>query len=119
MTSTSNAPEKYYIKASDSPGLEWFSSRSAATKAARAINRINPGLPKVFVFAQGGDRSMTDFQAIAADLDLCDTGLALTKGAIRRKYATHRKACFAAIKDANKADGLDSLSDDELLDALA
>lgn len=58
---------------------------------------------------------MTDFQAIAADLDLCDIGLALTKGARRRQYATHRRACFEAIKAANKADGLDKMTDDELL----
>lgn len=57
-------------------------------------------------------------QAIAADLDLCDLGLALTKGKARRPFIQQRKACFAAIKAMNKADGLNKLTDDELLDAL-
>jgi hypothetical protein len=54
-------------------------------------------------------------QAIARDLDLCDMGLALTKGAARRRFAKHRKACMAAIKEANREAGLDALTDDELL----
>ena len=56
-----------------------------------------------------------DFNAIAQDLDLCDAGLLLTKGKVRAKYVKHRKACMAAIKEANRADGLDKMSDDELL----
>ena len=55
------------------------------------------------------------FDKIANDLELCDLGLAITKGAARRKYVQHRKACLAAIASANKADGLDALTDDELL----
>lgn len=55
------------------------------------------------------------FQAMAADLALCDAGLLLTKGPTRRKYAHHRATIFAAIKAMNKADGLDTLTDDELL----
>ena len=54
-------------------------------------------------------------QAIAHDLDLCDVGMALTKGARRRGYAAHRKTCFAAIREMNRAEGLDKISDDELL----
>ena len=57
----------------------------------------------------------TDFQYIARDLEFCELGLALTTGPVRRQYAKHRKACYAAIKAANKADGLDGMSDDELL----
>jgi len=58
------------------------------------------------------------FAQIAADLDLCDVGLALTKGATCRKFVKHRKACMAAIKAMNVEDGLDKLSDDELLTEL-
>lgn len=54
-------------------------------------------------------------QAIARDLDLCDLGEAFTRGKTRTQFRRHRKACMAAIKAANKADGLDDLSDDELL----
>ena len=54
-------------------------------------------------------------QKIGRDLELCDLGLALTTGKVRRRYLAQRKACLAAIRAMNKADGLDSLSDDELL----
>ena len=57
---------------------------------------------------------MTDFSAIAHDLDLCDLGIVLTKGKRRKAFQQHRLACFKAIKEQNKADGLDSLSADEL-----
>ncbi len=53
--------------------------------------------------------------AIARDLDACDLGLALTKGATRKRYAKHRKACFKAIREMNVADGVADLSDAELL----
>ena len=52
---------------------------------------------------------------IAHDLALCDAGLALTSGKLRRRYAAHRRACFRALAELNKADGLDALSTDELL----
>lgn len=58
---------------------------------------------------------MTEMHKIASDLDLCDLGLALTKGATRRRYADHRKACFARIAELNRLEGLDQISDDELL----
>ncbi len=54
------------------------------------------------------------FKAIAADLELCDLGIALTKGATRRKYIAHRKACYAEIKRLNKLDGLGKMTADEL-----
>ena len=60
-----------------------------------------------------------DFDAIAKDLELCGLGLALKTGATRRKYAKHRKACFAEIKRVNRDDGLDQLSDEELLAELS
>ncbi|OYV54527.1 MAG: hypothetical protein B7Z76_14220 [Acidiphilium sp. 20-67-58] len=53
--------------------------------------------------------------AIAADLDLCDLGLVLTTGSRRRTFASHRKACFDALKAMNAAEGLDQISDDDLL----
>lgn len=62
---------------------------------------------------------MFDFNAIAKDLELRDLGLALTKGSARRKFVQHRKACFAALMAANKADGTDGMSDDDLLAALS
>jgi hypothetical protein len=53
--------------------------------------------------------------AIAHDLDLCDIGIALTRGRTRRTYIAHRNACFAALKAMNAVDGLDNLSDGDLL----
>jgi hypothetical protein len=38
------------------------------------------------------DRKTLENQ-IAADLQLCDIGLAFTKGAIRRKYIKQQEAC--------------------------
>ena len=58
-------------------------------------------------------------QAIAHDLTACELGMALTRGATRRKYAAHRKACMAQIAAWNREDGTDNMSDDELLAALA
>lgn len=58
---------------------------------------------------------MTVEQKIAADLDACDLGLAMTKWKTRRVYEQHRKACFAEIAAMNKADGLDDMSDDDIL----
>jgi hypothetical protein len=58
---------------------------------------------------------MTIEQQIAADLNLCDLIAAIGNRSAKRKAAAHRKACFAAIKEMNKADGLDQLSHDELM----
>lgn len=54
-------------------------------------------------------------QAIATDLELCDLGIALTKGKLRRQYINHRKECFKALDELSKSDGFDKMSDDELL----
>lgn len=54
-------------------------------------------------------------ERIAHDLDLCDLGAALTGGKLRRRYLAHRRECFAAIREMNKADGLGKMTDDELL----
>lgn len=58
-------------------------------------------------------------QAIGRDLAACDLGLALTSGALKRRYAAQRKACFKGIRELNKADGLDGLSDTKLLNQLS
>lgn len=58
---------------------------------------------------------MTDFNAIAHDLNLCDIGIALTKGKVKAKYVKQRKACIDAIKEANKRDGLDEMTMDEIM----
>jgi len=58
---------------------------------------------------------MTTEQQIAADLNLCDLISAIGNRASKRKATIHRKACFAAIREMNKDDGLDQLSDDELM----
>jgi hypothetical protein len=58
-------------------------------------------------------------KAIAHDLELCELGMALTKGKRRAAYVKHRKACMGAIREMNAADGLDKLTDDELLAELS
>lgn len=58
---------------------------------------------------------MTTEQQIAADLDLCDMIAAFGTRAAKRKATAHRRACFAAIKEMNKASGFGNMSDDELL----
>ena len=58
---------------------------------------------------------MTTEQQIAADLNLIDLIEALGTPSAKRKARAHRKACFAAIAEMNRASGLDQLSDDELL----
>ena len=58
---------------------------------------------------------MTTEQQIAADLDLCDMIQVLGTRSAKRKARAHRKACFAAIAEMNRASGFDQLSDDELL----
>lgn len=60
----------------------------------------------------------TTEQQIASDLDVCDLGLALTRGKLRRRYQEQRAACFAEIARLNATDGLDQMSDDDLLAAL-
>lgn len=57
-------------------------------------------------------------RAIATDIELCEIGMALTRGRLRQRYARHRAECFEAIREMNRADGLDRMSDDELMAAL-
>ncbi|MFN0042235.1 MAG: hypothetical protein ACKVSF_03355 [Alphaproteobacteria bacterium] len=57
-------------------------------------------------------------QSIARDLEMCDLGEALTKGKLRLKYRRHRLACMAEIKRMNSEDGLDRMTDDEILSAI-
>lgn len=54
-------------------------------------------------------------QAIAADLALCDLGLALTKGKARTAFRRQREACFAQIAAWNAEDGFAGLTDAELV----
>jgi hypothetical protein len=56
---------------------------------------------------------------IARDLDACDLGLALTKGKLRKRYAAHKRACYAALDTVAPLDAeTKAMSDDELLAAL-
>lgn len=64
------------------------------------------------------DRENDIEQAIAKDLALCDLGLALTKGKARQQYRDHRKLCFDELNAMNERDGLNSMTDSEILDAL-
>ena len=57
-------------------------------------------------------------QAIAADLNLCDLGMAMTKGATHRKYVAHRAACMEQIRQWNVEDGLGEMTAAEILAAL-
>lgn len=73
-----------------------------------------------YLHTKGKDMSRTATeQAIASDLGLCDLGLAFAKGSARRAFRDHRKVCIAQIKAWNREDGLDQLSDDDLLAELA
>jgi hypothetical protein len=57
--------------------------------------------------------------AIARDLELCDIGEALTKGATRRRYCQHRKACMAAIAEIDPIPAdIAAMSIDDLAKAL-
>lgn len=61
---------------------------------------------------------MLDFNAIAKDLDTCDIMMAIGNAKTRKTAKAHRKACMEAIRAANVADGLNVMSDDELLEEL-
>jgi len=58
-------------------------------------------------------------QAIAHDLALCDLGIALATGKLRKRYVAHRKACMDQIKAWNKEDGYSDMSLDDILAELA
>jgi len=53
-------------------------------------------------------------QAIAHDLALCDIGLTLAKGKLRKHYLAQRKACFDQIREWNKQDGYSAMSLDDI-----
>ncbi len=59
---------------------------------------------------------MNTFNAIAKDLELCDLGIALTKGKRRKRFESHRKECMKRIRQENLADGLDMSADDIFLE---
>lgn len=52
--------------------------------------------------------------AIAADLNRCDVMMAIGSKSMKKEAKSHRAKCFAAIREANKADGL-LQTDEELL----
>mgnify|MGYP001602323391 CR=1 FL=1 len=54
-------------------------------------------------------------RAIAADLDLCDVGEALTSGKLRAKYRRQRRACMVEIARINREDGLGEMTTDQIL----
>ena len=54
-------------------------------------------------------------QRIARDLELCDLGESMTRGKTRRRFVAQRKVCFEAIRAMNHEDGLDTLSNAEML----
>jgi hypothetical protein len=56
---------------------------------------------------------------IAADLDAIELICAIGSRKAKLAATRHRKACFAEIKRMNEADGLASISDEDLLAALA
>lgn len=62
---------------------------------------------------------MTVFQTIARDLELCELGIALTKGKRRKAFQQHIAACHQAIRDQNVADGLDKMSADDIANELS
>ena len=53
--------------------------------------------------------------AIANDLNLCDVGIALTKGKLKAKYVKQRKICLDALSELNEKDGLNEMTIDEIL----
>lgn len=57
-------------------------------------------------------------QAIARDLERCELAEALGDRKTRSRAGRHRKACFEAIHEMNVADGIDGMTDEELLAAL-
>ena len=58
---------------------------------------------------------MTTEQQIGNDLNTINLIMAIGSKSSKRKAEKQRKACFAEIAKMNKNDGLDNLTDDELL----
>jgi hypothetical protein len=61
---------------------------------------------------------MTTEQKIGADLAKIDLIEAIGTKSAKRAARKHRAACYAELARMNKADGLDTLTDDELLEEL-
>ena len=64
----------------------------------------------------------SDFASIGKDLATCDLIAAygnLVPRNVRQQAKRHRRALMDAVKAANAADGLDSITDDELMAELA
>ena len=59
-----------------------------------------------------------ELNAIAGDLALCDLGLVLAKGALRKRYLKHRAACMARIQELDPLGPDDMTDTDSLLVAL-
>ena len=56
-----------------------------------------------------------DEQQIARDLELCDLVSAIGTKSARAKARKHRRSCMDQIRQWNKEDGLDNMTDDEIL----
>lgn len=58
-------------------------------------------------------------QAIAHDLNRCDVMQAIGSRGMKSQATKHRKACFAAIREMNEADGMNvAMTDEQLLNEL-
>lgn len=57
-------------------------------------------------------------QIIGSDLEKIDLIMAIGSKSAKRKALRHRKACFAEIARMNVADGLNNISDEDLLASL-
>ena len=58
-------------------------------------------------------------QAIAHDLDICELGMANSKGKLRAQYARQFISCMDQIREWNKEDGLGQADLDELFAKLS
>lgn len=56
-----------------------------------------------------------DEQAIAKDLELCDLVAAIGSKAAKRQAKAQRKACFAQVRQWNTDDGVQGMTDEQLL----
>jgi hypothetical protein len=56
--------------------------------------------------------------AVGRDLELIDLVEAIGNRRAKASARKQRKAIYSAIREANIADGLDKMTDDELLEAL-
>ena len=56
-----------------------------------------------------------DEQKMARDLELCDLVSTIGTKSGKAKARKHRRSCIDQIRQWNKEDGLDSMTDDEIL----